>query len=505
MYIHSIKYFVVHPQLFPLATSAMESLQGKMDTGSEMGGIVAATCLPDKYPPVRVRDSYSTKPVAVAKPIQEVKINWANAVAGDIPTTDMVLFLFRNTARHFIFYDSNPTNATNTQAWRSSNDSANPTRFITAAGPGPSSLGIHEIEPTASTPLTPYQPHGPILFAGEAEGHKYMWVDQGGGIAVTNNITGAVGNNDLTFEVFQYVDGRRQLAYSSSVNAAAIPATFSTGTTLSKGYYNILITHTAGSDTLNYVTVISSNGGGPAGCWCHRPISGFTSNIQKIQACAITAASLLWRNTASYQNAQGDFGATQVGKGVGWETVAGQGGYSGIAAAYANQWVSRFAAKGEYAFMKPEDAEDFAMNSDVEQGSTTWSTCTFPLEERSAFLVFAASVSDAAGRDTTVRLAAHVQFETNDTWSDIRPPTSIRADWENAMAALCSMEQFYENPTHIREILASIGKYGRVAVDIASYLLSTFGSEKLSPYGEQVKRLGPVMETLAGLKKKKKM
>lgn len=483
----------------------MEALQGQMDTGSEMGGIVAATCLPDKYPPVRVRDSYSTKPVAVAKPIQEIKINWANASAGDIPTTDMVLFLFRNAARHFIFYDSNPTNAVATYNWRSSNDDANPTRFVTAAGAGPSSLGLHEIEPTAATAATPYAPHGPILFAGEAEGHKYIWVDEQGGIAVTTNVTGAVANNDIVFEVFQYIDGRRKLAFTTAVTAGAIPAAFTTGTTLSKGYYNVLITHTAGSDVLNYVTVASSNGAGPAGVWCHRPLSGFTSNIQKIQAYAITAASLLWRNTASYQNAQGDFGATQVGKGVGWETVAAQGGYSGIAAAYANQWVSRFAAKGEYAFMKPEDAEDFAMNADVEQGSTTWSTCTFPLEERSAFLVFAASVSDTAGRDTTVRLASHVQYETNDTWSDIRPPTSIRADWENAMAALCSMEQFYENPTHIKEILASIGKYGRVAVDIASYLLSTFGGEKYAGYGEQAKRLGPVMDTLAGLRKKKKM
>lgn len=483
----------------------MEALQGSIDTGSEMGGIVAATCLPDKYPPVRVRDSYSTKPVAVAKPVQEIKINWANAAAGDIPTTDMVMFLFRNAARHFIFYDSNPSNAVATYNWRCANDDANPTRFVTAAGSPLSSLGVHDIDPADAGAASLYQPHGPVLFSGEAEGHHYIWVDEQGGIAVTLNVTGVALDNIISFEVFQYVDGRRKLAYASSARGVVLPTALSTGYTLSKGYYNVVITHTAGTGVINYVFVSSSNGPGPAGVWCHRPVAGFTTNLAKVNAYAITAASLLWRNTASYQNAQGSFGATQCGKGVGWESVAAQGGYSGIAAAYSNQWVSRFAAKGEYAFMKPEDAEDFAMLPDVEQGSTTWSTCCFPLEERSSFLVFAASVSDTLGRDTTVRLAAHLQYETNDSWSDIRPPTSIRQDWENAMAALCSMEQFYENPTHIKEILASIGKYGRVAVDIASYLLTTFGGEKYGQLGDTVKRIGPAFETLASLKKKKKM
>lgn len=483
----------------------MEALQASIDTGSEMGGIVAATCLPDKYPPVRVRDSYSTKPVAVAKPVQEVKINWANASTGDIPTTDMVLFLFRNAARHFIFYDSNPANSTATYNWIAANDATNPTRFITAGGAGPSSLGVHDIDPSHATAATPYAPHGPVLFSGEADGHHYIWVDEQGGIAVTLNVSGAALDNTIAFEVFQYVDGRRKLAYASSATGVVLPTALSTGNTLSKGYYNITITHTAGTGVINYVTVASSNGPGPAGVWCHRPMNGFITNLGKVQSYAVTAASLLWRNTASYNNAQGSFGATQCGKGVGWESVAAQGGYTGIAAAYANQWNSRFAAKGEYAFLKPEDAEDFQMVQDVEQGTTTWSTCSFPLEERSGFLVFAASVTDTTGCDTTVRLAAHIQYETNDTWSDIRPPTSIRQDWENAMSALCSMEQFYENPTHIKEILASIGKYGRVAVDIASYLLTTFGGEKYSQYGDQVKRLAPALETLASLKKKKRM
>lgn len=481
----------------------MEALQGALDTGSEMGGIVAATCLPDKYPPVRVRDSYSTKPVAVAKPTQEIKINWANASVGDIPTTDMVIFLFRNAARHIIYYDSNPGNLAYSYGWIAAQDQAVPGQFQCAAGTPLTSLGLHEIEPTAAGSGGPYSPHGPILFAGEAEGHKYIWVDEGGGIAVTANNTGTVNDNTVAFEVYQYIDGRRKLAYSVATNNAALSPTYSTGNVLPKGYYNCVITHSAGSDRINYVTVISSNGAGPAGVWCHRPMAGFTTNLAKIQSYAVTAASMLWRNTASYNNAQGNFGATQIGKGVGWESVAAQGGYSGIAAAYPNQWNSRFAAKGEYAYIKPEDAEDFAMNADVEQGATTWSTCTFPLEDRSAFLVFAASVSDTLGRDTTLRLAAHVQYETSDSWCDIRPPSSIRQDWENAMAALCSMEQFFENPTHIKEILASIGKYGRVAVDIASYLISTFGGE-YSKYGDQVKRLNPALETLQSLKKKKK-
>lgn len=486
-----------------------------MDTGSEVGGIVAATCLPDKYPPVRVRDSYSTKPVAVAKATSEVKINWATQTDGILPATDMVLFLFRNAARHFIYYDGNPSNLVYNYVWGTAADSATPTQFpLTHAG-ATSSLGVHDIDPGFATPTSAYAPHGPILFAGEAEGHKYMWMDGGGRYSFTWTKSGAANDNIVSISLYQYVDGRRKLIRTDANNTpGALPANSVSSFEFGPGYYNFQISHLEGSDILQSVSITSSNalyssppppGGVGQPVWCHRPVNGFLTNLNKVQSYAITASALLWRNTASYQNAQGNFGATQCGKGVGWETVAAAGGYSAIAQEYSNQWNSRFAAKGEYAFIKPEDAEDFQMNDDVEQGQTSWSTCTFPLNERSGFLVFAASVAETAGRDTTVRLATHIQYETTDSWSDIRPPTSIRKDWEDAMSALTTMEQFYENPTHIREILASIGKYGRVAVDIASYLLSAYGGETYGKYGDTVKRLTPALETLASLKKKKKM
>lgn len=487
----------------------MDDIAARMDTGSVMGAIVAATVLPDRYLPVRIRDSYSSQKVAVAKTLSEVKVNWASAtVDGALPATDMVIFLFRNALRHYIIYNNNPSHVTGTYNWVIANDASNPFAFplglSTLVG---SSFGQgFEIEPSHLSNSAGTAYHGPVLFGGIGDGHRYAYLEP----SSTTVVTVSLSASDTTvghLEVFQFKDGRRTLITSidcsSTAAATASNAAYSPPTI---GYYSFVYTHVssvAAAVATQAIAVTIYGAVSPWNVFQHFPQNGYLTNINKVQAYAITAGALLWRNTASYQNAQGNFGATQVGKGDGWETVAAQGSYSAIAAAYANQWVSRFAAKGEYGFLKPEDGEDLAMNSDSEIGTATWSTGAFPLEERAPFLVFAASVSDTAGRDTTIRIATHNQYATNDTWSDIRPPENNPKDWEAAMEALASMEQFYDNPTHIRDILATIGKYGRVAANIAGFLLDAFGSDKAKEYAERVRKIAPAFDELTALKKKK--
>jgi hypothetical protein len=249
------------------------------------------------------------------------------------------------------------------------------------------------------------------------------------------------------------------------------------------GYYSISINQMAGTTNFANCTVVAACQGP---CWEHHMLTGYNINIAKVQSYAIMASSALWRNTASFENAQGDIGAVQVGNGVGWETVASAGGYSGIAQSYPNNWKSRFGPKGQYVFLKPEDQEDMAMNSDVDLAPGGFSTMAFPLDDRAPFVVMAASIANTAGRETSLKFATHIQYQTNDTWSDVRQPTASRKDWEDALTAVASVEQFHDNPVHIAEILATIGRYGAVAADIGSQLLSLFGYKEAAGYAKGV-------------------
>jgi hypothetical protein len=474
-------YLLFHRPHFP--KNKMPDLKGFMDTGSSMGAIIAAITLPNEYPPVRIRDAYSSVPVAVAKATEDVKISWASAIADTlIPATDMVIFLFRNALRNRIQYNHNPTGTGYNYQWRYDGSSATPGLFP-VLGP----LGVFELEPSYADASTPFAPHGPRLPSGVDKGHQYIWIDAiatAGAIAQVVLGVIPVGGDLGNVQLMRWNDGKRSVAQTTPL----IVNTTYNFTITQSGYYSITINHVAGPTNFTSAAV---QVGMSAPCWEHHMLTGYNLNLAKVQSYAITAGALLWRNTASFENAQGDMGCVQVGNGVGWETVAAAGSYSGIASQYPQNWNSRFFAKGEYAYLKPEDAEDLQMVSDVDLSPGGFATMSFPLDERAPFLVFAASCSVTAGRETSLRSAVHIQYQTNDTWADVRQSDNTRKDWEDAFTTVSSMEQIYDNPTHIGEILATIGRYGAIAADLGSKVLSIFGYEKAANISKQ---LSPVLE-----------
>lgn len=473
----------------------MPDLKALMDTGSTMGAIIAAIALPNEYDPVRIRDAYSSVPVAVAKATEDAKLSWATATVDTfIPASDMVIFFFRNALRNRIQYNHNPTGAIYAYDWRYDGSSATPGLFP-ILGP----LGVFELEPSYAdqrASLGSFAPHGPRLPSGIDKGHQYIWVD--GSVAAPTimavTLGAAPGVGDVgNIQVVRWSDGKRQVVFT--VPLASAVAIYPVGNPLAAGntipgYYSIVINHTAGTTNFLSATVVSD-----AQCpaWEHHMLTGYNINIAKVQSYAITAGGLLWRNTASFENAQGDIGAVQVGNGVGWETVAAAGGYSGIASQFPKNWSSRFFAKGTYAYLKPEDAEDLAMVSDVDLAPGGFATMSFPLDERAPFLCFAASCATAAGRETSIRSAVHIQYQTNDTWADVRQSDNTRKDWEDAFTAVSTMEQIYDNSVHIGMILATIGQYGSIALDLGSKVLSLFGYDKASGIA---KGLSPIVQEL---------
>ncbi len=472
-----------------------EDLRARMDTGSAMGAIVAAMCLPDEYSPVRIRDAYSTTPTAVAKATEDFKLSWSTAVADTLlPQTDMVIFQFRNALRHTVRFNHNPSALVFAYAWRFDGSAGAPANFPTL---GP--LGVFELEPSFADSTGAYAPHGTRLPAGIDKGHKYLWVDATAAAATTLTVTLAVapGADTGNVQLVRWVDGRRVVVQTTPFVGAQAAYPF---TITQNGYYSIVINQLSGATNFTNTTVAHT---GTSPCWEHRMLTGYNLNIAKVQSYAIIAGSVLWRNTASFENAQGDAGSVQVGNGVGWESVASAGSYSGIASTFPNNWKSRYGPKGIYGFLKPEDAEDLAMYSDVDLTSTGFSSMAFPLDDRAPFIVYAMSSTVAAGRETSVRLATHIQYQTNDTWADVRQPSVSKRDWEDALTAVTSVEQFHDNPVHIAEILATIGRYGAVAADIGAKLLDIFGYKEAAGITKQVAPVLNEFQRFGTLKRQK--
>jgi hypothetical protein len=139
-----------------------------------------------------------------------------------------------------------------------------------------------------------------------------------------------------------------------------------------------------------------------------------------------------------------------------------------MGAAFPNGWVTRFGANGQYGYLKPEDEEDLQFVSSADVNGDDWTTIYFPLIETCPFIVFVASVAVAAGRETSVRICSHVEYQTNDSWADVQPSSNLVDSWIDATKILNNVEQFWDNPSHVENLLTRIGVMGQKGLDVAA-------------------------------------
>lgn len=453
----------------------MVATKAFLETGSIAGAIAATISLPDEYEPMRISSNYRTTPCALAKPTEEEKYTWAGAQPnGYLPTTDALIFLFRNAALHWLKYVGSAP-AAFTYEWQWNKSATNPELFP-ITGP----LGHFELEPQYATAVAafPYQPHGPIMAVGIDAGHNYVWVDSCPAAQTTINVLLAnvpVLGDEGSVKLWFWLDGRRNLGAAQPIVLGQQLYPFITSGSL---YTAITIDHTAGPTDFQFVTIRHL---GLATCPVmeHHMLAGFADNAVRVQRYAITASSLLWRNTASFENAQGDMGAVQIGSGLSWTDAAQFSSYSEIAAAFPNGFESRFGAKGQYGYLKPEDEEDIEYKTSTDVSNDQVNSFYFPLVADAPFLVFIASVAPEEGRETTLRIASHVQYQTNDSWADVQPSDNLVDAWNEASKILNYLPQFYDNPQHKVSLLSRIANAGKSALDFAEKALSNPAANKI--------------------------
>jgi hypothetical protein len=451
----------------------MVATKAFIDTGSVAGALAATISLPDEYEPMRISSNYRTTPVALAKAFEESKYNWSQAQPnGVLPATDALIFLFRNAANHWIRYvGAAPGPFGYFWRWDLLNI-ANP-EWFPITGP----LGHYELEPQLAipNPSDAYHPHGEILPAGVDEGHHYMWVDScAAALAVIQvNLTNAPAAgppaDEGNIKLMLWANGKRSIAAILPFVVGQNGYTFNPAIA---GYYSIVIDHTAGLTDLATATVTQV---GSIGCpvFEHHTLAGFIDNAARVQRYAITASALLWRNTASFENAQGDMGGVQVGSGLSWQDVANYGSYSAIAAAFPNGFESRFGAKGQYGYLKPEDEEDIEFKCSADISGDVITNMYFPLIADAPFLVYLASVAPTAGRETSLRICSHVQYQTNDSWADVQNSDNLVDSWNEASKILNVLPQFYDNAAHKPSLLSRIANAGKGAMKAVEKIISS--------------------------------
>lgn len=417
--------------------------------------ICARLALPEEGDPIRYADQYTAEKTAIANPYREDKINWSTVSANaQIPSTDMILFLFRDALRHSIRYDPNAAVASASYTWKfaTNNVIANTSQlgFVNRRYP---------LQPVWAEATTTYRPHGTYLYTGRDEECDqsemgFIWIDSTAAAQATMSFVFAADPGTLNngIEIWRWENGEATMVQSLNLVAAtlsyllvALPAV--------SGYYGIAITTALASSltTVGHTTSSSQ--------WCHLPVKNIDLNQNDITGMRVLGAGMRWTNEAAPLNKQGNIVACASGPGESWQTFA-TNGYNFIAA-YPDM-KSRLLANGMYTFLKPQQEADFAMQQPFILGTSGVVESSYKLRQTSGFVVAAASCVLPAGCDTILHISSFVEYRTRNLWTPIEKTPFTTEDWIAALELFKSLEQFYDNPVHIRDILGTIGRYARV-------------------------------------------
>jgi hypothetical protein len=453
----------------------------------QMALVVGMITDPEDFDPVRMRDQYSVAKTAITKPKSNYKILWdpksTEADPTQLPKSDWAAFIFRDPIRSAVIYTINSTTAPNF-LYEAIFNFGNNSKTTPIA-----KTESKDIKPVLmqSTAANTNEIHGPYLGCGEAQGKVGFWIDGDGTnpADVTFTFTMVTGQTQVAGEKmgitpYKWQGGiwlERTTIFGTTLASPNTTFTASLSVTES-GYYAFFIN--AAGVTLNYDVGFVYTGK-CATVWAHFPMGDiFPYNVAQINGLRTLAVGVLLKNEASPLTQQGNLIMLQASGSEDWyETYAAQNTkfYD-----YCFDTASEkdFLLKdGGYAYLKPTSEGDLAFILDIKHGLTgggygSVSSLWFPLEGQSDYLIFAASAAVSGAGDCVLKIRWAVEFKTQNNWLETLPPEVLPAAFSDGMEAVASMQQFFENPWHWKDIFRTIGKVAKVGAPILA---------QLGPYG----------------------
>jgi hypothetical protein len=473
--------------------------------GKQVARVLA---LPHELGPIRVADAYSGDATAISKPFHDFTFSQVLG-APQLDANTWMAFVFRCSERSLVYWDDNTGNETYTynligpgvdQTAPSSTPSLVPVLNGTPYTPPDEELPMPF---TYATPASTYAPHGPCLFAGSTlKGNpalRFFWLDQGTTDNPTTITFTSAGTAVLTsFAINAYMWTPTQvIAFGAELMVTDPWPIFQSG------YYAFTyVCNSTSGGTLTIAAQIT----GSTGVWSHHATTNYYDSASAFQGVRIPAASILFTNTSSELNVNGQICGLQSPLGKDWQSYLNGSRSYGTLATAAQAREGKF-QKGRYGFLKIQHPKDLDYQENIDcQNGVLWDS-HYPLHSDDAsFLVLAANgnLSASGNPIQTGRLIVthHQEWHTTSQLFEQREGDYPPNAYEEGVMFLKHMEQWHENPLHWADIWNGIKNAGRSVLNgISSGVSKLYDSRQtianvgnaflggLSTYGPKVAEL----------------
>lgn len=434
--------------------------------------IANSIAAPGEGPVYRWASAFSTKPTAVAKPFEITSPSFGYTIGSypQVGPSESVGFQFRDPLRTLVVYDQNPAGfAKQYNLYINGGAGAVPALTSTLL----IDPYMRRYFPTAyALGSGSYQPHGSILYCGAIEGNngRYVWCDDGDVLTLGYNV-------DTTTNLIVGVDYYGPRGYNAAKQESAVLAAVShTRATVviksaaagSAGYYAPYIANT-GVLVGNLVTVDAVITG-TGSTMMHRPLPNLYQNMLAVSGTRILGESLMWTNTAPMLNLGGQATMFQSSLGAQWQDyISSSNTFANFSKVQDSKTFN--ASQGIYGFMKPVQPSDFDLKQYLNFDSSGVLTDSFfPLDAESSFLALCVSIPSSTGNAGYYTARYSIEYLTEDTWRATEFATIDAQTWTSSLDMLKRVEQFHENPKHLKELWEGIKKGVRfVSTNVMKY------------------------------------
>jgi len=470
--------------------------------------IIAGILDPKNHPVVRYSSAFTQQNTEVCKPWKRYDVPWTvhaeserfpeNAIAkmqkirrdmarglrdSNLPEGVMMAFAFRNLLRSLVTWDPNIGNEA--YSYRALGCQTNSDILPATTWTISDASALNVFQPLSVSyyeKLSTYTPHGPEVYCGndgESE-NTYVWCESGTVFSVQLQTTGSY-NVNLALDRWTPQGVQNCVAESDTEVITSTPNTI-TVTTTSAGYFalrwkyaNAMLNEKqqrltpepkkVGDAAPVVFSVVSVTfGKSSGGVWCHKHAPYYHAAIELQHTTRVQSVSLMYTNEAAMLNLQGKITMSQLPAGDDWYSYA----LNPLALESTQGSETMPAKKGMYGYLKATQPSDTDLQCYVTVNDEPKLIKTsYPLNEKSGFLGMSIFIAEDAGRQGYFTHVVGYEFVATTTLYEGVKPTTDPVVFLEAQNRIKDIDQFNENPSHVRRFFAEAR---RVAKSIVGYV-----------------------------------
>jgi len=464
-------------------TPTNQRLMGGSSIPADVRKVAKMIVAPFQNEPVRYSTEYTTEPSSLANPwdVFDALTSTDTNPQTLLPTTDYVIFVFRDPLRSTVAFDANNGLVLAKYQMSIYDEFSEVYTFDAVFNNALGDTTRTDVDSNYYQSTNPggYAPHGNFWYPGKDnvgnESGEFYWYDLNTELSLgvqINQLTGvgAYFNMDLD----KWDNGK---IHPAALNATASVSSTQVMTIGESGYYRLRVCFTntqVPGDNVN-LTVDWDNH--KEAVWAHQCMPFFDENILSVEDPRTLGVSVLATNVSADLDASGKVVGVQLKRDQAWFDNTS----FDFLTKKSNAEASLPAKTGIYGFLRPEDDDCFKMSSsyEIEQGIVARSG--YPLRPESEYLCVALSIINPNGRDFRITTAYAVDYSTSDTWRPTGKQRPAPGIFAKAVFSTNQFKQWHENPLHfgdifdfVKKVAGGVSKYGNKAVGLANYVSGMF-------------------------------